>query len=197
MKQRIVDYTTGMFARDGVKAVRMDDIAAEMGMSKRTIYEMFGDKEALILACLDHFHNKLRIYNDELTRDADNIITEYLTVLDVWDKQMDATSRIMDDVRKFYPRVYDQYMMNHACMAAEEIRHKLQQGIEQGYLVPSLTIDIAMAIFGHSLYGAIKSGDWGGTAAGWREAFKFFTTHFLRGISTRKGIELIDKKLGI
>ena len=50
MTQRdyIIDRATQMFVSQGIKSVRMDDIAQSLGVSKRTLYEMFGDKEELI-----------------------------------------------------------------------------------------------------------------------------------------------------
>ncbi len=195
MEERIIEHTTQMFAREGVKAVRMDDIAAEMGISKRTIYEIFGDKETLITECFYHFHYKTKAENDELTRDAGNIIAEYIILLDVWDKHMDDKARIIDDMRKFYPHIYERFMREHAHLAAEEFRMKLQQGINQGYLIPTLDTDLTMTIFTHTMYGAMKTQGLLLSNITQREVFKFFTTHFIRGIATQKGIELIDKKL--
>ncbi len=195
MKLRIVEHTTRMFARDGVKAVRMDDIAAEMGISKRTIYEIFGDKDTLITECLDHFTDMVKKENEEIASKTDNIIAEYLSMLEGLDRRMDATCKIMDDMRKFYPHIYEQYLRNHACEATNDIQRKLQQGIEQGYLIPSLDIKLALSVLGHSMYGAIKTEQLAPSNVSQRDAFKFFITHFIRGISTQKGIELIDKKL--
>lgn len=47
-KDRIIAESTDLFVRYGVKSVRMDDIASRLGVSKRTIYELFGDRESLI-----------------------------------------------------------------------------------------------------------------------------------------------------
>ena len=195
MKNRIVEHTSQMFARSGVKAVRMDDIAADMGISKRTIYEIFGDKDTLVAECLYHFHHKLRAANLELARDADNIIAEYLLVLDVWDGQMECLGRIIDEMRRYYPRIYEHFLAEHTAVAAEEMRRKLRHGIEQGYLIPSLDIEMTMLIFTHTMYGLMRTQGYLLTNVTQRAVFKFFVTHFLRGIATHKGIELIDKKL--
>jgi AcrR family transcriptional regulator len=184
-----------MFVRDGVKAVRMDDIASEMGISKRTIYEIFGDKESLITECFHYYHRKMKAENDELTRGVDNIIAEYLILLEMFDKRMEETGRIIDDVRKFYPHVYESFMRDHAHMEAEELHRKLKHSIELGYLIPTLDVDMVLIIFMHTMYGAIKTTGALSSNITQREVFKFFTTHFIRGIATLKGIELIDKKL--
>ena len=56
LKDRIVAQSTNLFVRNGVKSVRMDDIASRLGVSKRTIYELFGDRESLIVECVRHFY---------------------------------------------------------------------------------------------------------------------------------------------
>ncbi|UKI39878.1 MAG: TetR/AcrR family transcriptional regulator [Alistipes putredinis] len=50
----IVARAASMFETQGVKSVRIDDIASELGMSKRTLYEMFDSKEALLKECMRH-----------------------------------------------------------------------------------------------------------------------------------------------
>ena len=47
-REKIVDRVSQMIKAVGVKSVRMDDVASDLGMSKRTLYEMFGDKEELL-----------------------------------------------------------------------------------------------------------------------------------------------------
>ena len=54
-KEYIIERTSQMFVASGIKAVRMDDIAQTLGVSKRTLYEMFGDKEELLYLCMTHF----------------------------------------------------------------------------------------------------------------------------------------------
>ena len=44
-KERIIEQAMQMFVSQGIKSVRMDDIAQQLGVSKRTLYELFGDKE--------------------------------------------------------------------------------------------------------------------------------------------------------
>ena len=57
-RDRIIAESTDLFVRYGVKSVRMDDIASRLGVSKRTIYELFGDRESLIQTCVEHFYDR-------------------------------------------------------------------------------------------------------------------------------------------
>lgn len=193
LKERIIDHTTTMFARNGVKSVRMDDIATDMGISKRTIYETFGDKENLIMECLRHFHEKIKKNNQEITTKATNIIEEYLMMLEVWDKQLDATYNMMGDIKKFYPKIYDKYNKEHSIQAAALIRKKLQAGIDQGYLLSDININLSISIVGYSIYGIINKDTIVPHNVSERDAFKYVISYFIRGIATLKGIKLIDE----
>ena len=52
-KEEIIRITQELITRNGIRAVRVDEIAQTLGISKRTLYEMFADKEDLVSACLD------------------------------------------------------------------------------------------------------------------------------------------------
>ena len=52
-KEEIIHATQELIARNGIRAVRVDEIAQTLGISKRTLYEMFTDKNDLVGACLD------------------------------------------------------------------------------------------------------------------------------------------------
>jgi len=193
LQDRIIDEATKLFAHQGIKAVRMDDIASSMGISKRTIYEVFGDKENLILECLNYFNDKMNEMNAEITAGASNIIEEYLLIMEVWDKQMDASHNIVGNIKKFYPRIYDKYSKTHMKEAYSKLKIKLKQGVEQGYLLDNVNLNLAISVFGHSIYGILKNDATMPHNVSEREAFKYITTYFFRGIATPKGIAMIDE----
>lgn len=57
-KGRIIDQAMQMFVSQGIKSVRMDDIAQQLGVSKRTLYEMFGDKEGLLYLAMERYSER-------------------------------------------------------------------------------------------------------------------------------------------
>ena len=60
-KERIVEQTMEMFVTQGIKSVRMDDIAQRLGISKRTLYELFGDKEGLLYLAMVCYFERNRL----------------------------------------------------------------------------------------------------------------------------------------
>ena len=59
-KEEIIRITRELIARNGIRAVRVDEIAQTLGISKRTLYEMFADKNDLVGACLDYMSHQQR-----------------------------------------------------------------------------------------------------------------------------------------
>ena len=63
-----------MFYKQGIKQVRMDDIAKELTISKRTLYEIFNDKETLLLECIKYKHQQEESYLQALDLSNANVL---------------------------------------------------------------------------------------------------------------------------
>ena len=77
-KEYIIERTSQMFVASGIKAVRMDDIAQTLGVSKRTLYEMFGDKEELLYLCMTHFLEQQRANVNLTSKDSSTVLENIL-----------------------------------------------------------------------------------------------------------------------
>ena len=70
----IVETAHTLFIERGIKDVKMDDIAAELSISKRTIYELFNDKEQLLHEVLKFQHEQMRERGKEIIRGSSHIL---------------------------------------------------------------------------------------------------------------------------
>lgn len=80
---RIVDTAAKAFKRSGIKAVHMDDIAGSLSISKRTLYELFGDKEQLLLEVFSFYRQRVNQDMQEITSRAENVLEVILTFMNV------------------------------------------------------------------------------------------------------------------
>ncbi|MCK9179371.1 MAG: TetR/AcrR family transcriptional regulator, partial [Bacteroides sp.] len=62
IKERVIDAALSQFLTHGVRSVTMDEIASSVRISKRTLYEMFTDKETLLKDCIISRRDEMRIY---------------------------------------------------------------------------------------------------------------------------------------
>lgn len=195
-KERIVEQVMQMFVTQGIKSVRMDDIAQQLGVSKRTLYELFGDKEGLLyLAMLCYFEQGRRRWT-ELSAGARNVLEEMFMVLGSVMDSSDTTSRLMDNLKKFYPVVHDKLMHEGGEKNRADFRTMLEKGIADGLFIDSINIDLAISVLYYTASalvtqrGLILPEDISD-----REAFVQIISTFFRGISTTEGMRLIDDYL--
>lgn len=195
MAQRdyIIDRAMPMFVRQGIKAVRMDDIAQELGVSKRTLYEMFGDKEELLYLCLFRYMSLLHSYISSKSADADNLLESILAGFFEMTRYSDTNQRIMSNLRKFYPTVHERLNAELGRIGTERFKNAIQTCIERGLLDGRVNIDLALTTLYHMASGIVTRKDIAlpeGLSV--REAFISVVIMFFRGISTPEGMRIID-----
>lgn len=196
LKERIIKESTRLFIQRGVKSVRMDDIATALGVSKRTIYELFGDRESLIIACVNDFYIAQNERHDHRARFVDNVIDEFILLLEDWEDVIAININFMKDLERFYPAIYEKVRSEALQRGRERLKSKLQHGINDGLFFKGLNVDFTTValmasintIFAFpSMYQEVN--------VSMADAFKYITMCFFRGISTEKGIRLIDTTL--
>ncbi len=194
-KEHIIQQAARMFSTYGIKAVRMDDIAHELGVSKRTLYELFGDKEQLIYDAMMHLYAAKRAEHTKICQNAENILEALFMVLDQIMRESAIHERMNANLRKFYPKVFERVKAVGIERTNQGMRQLIEKGIEEGFFVGWMNLDLTISIIyvaAHNLKGEderllIPEG------MTERETFMQLVTTLFRGISTNKGRELIDK----
>lgn len=104
-RENILDHVWRVIITLGIKSVRMDDVANMMGISKRTLYEMFGDKEELLYESIVHHREKMHRVLKERADVCDNVLEMvlicFLEIFSRWDM---SEWRLMNNMKKFTPR---------------------------------------------------------------------------------------------
>ena len=80
LRERIIDTALNSFATHGIKSITMDDIAAALGISKRTLYEVFADKESLLKECILQKQAERDKYLQEIYEQSNNVLEVILAV---------------------------------------------------------------------------------------------------------------------
>lgn len=192
-KEHIIESAMQMFVRQGIKSVRMDDIAQELGVSKRTLYELFGDKEELLYLCL---RRHMTIVNEavvERASQAGNLLEAVLTGFFGMTQYSETNSRIFGNLKKFYPDVHERLHRELGAIGTERFKRAIERCVEQGLLDNKTNIDLAITMLYYMAAGIIARKDVimpEGVSV--REAFFSVVILFFRGISTPEGMCIID-----
>src|SRR5687767_447362 len=109
-KDRILLKAHELFNRYGVRSVSMDDIAAGLGMSKKTLYQYYADKEELVSVVFMGIieQNKNSCISER--KSADNDIHEIFLAFDMMQEMFDKMNPVVIfDLKKYHPLVYSKF----------------------------------------------------------------------------------------
>ena len=193
VKRRIIEEASELFAQTGVRSTTMDDIARHLGISKRTIYENFKDKEALLIACLEVFKEKNKKKIEKVFSEADNVVYAIMVWLQIGSEPTAQRQiNIMTDIRKYYPQVFKEHLTSinkeKYCNIEQVIHRGISEGVFRGELNPELiSYIICRQDNGTTLNDSVLE------KYSISEIFENMALTFLRGICTPKGIEIIEK----
>lgn len=186
-KEEIIRTTQEFITRNGTRAVRVDEIAQTLGISKRTLYEMFNDKNDLIGACLDAMSQQQqeRIAACRRRRSGNplqktiRLMNEYIENLYQVDKSF------LTDLRRKV--IFAEHYDEHREFWIKELTLLLDTCRKQELLLP----EIDAPAFANQLLVTLLDLRLNGTS---REEVSLFCRTILRGAATRQGIELIDRR---
>jgi len=193
-KERIVVHATELFARKGCKSITMDDIASSMGISKRTIYENFSNKDELVEACLNYFFEQHETNITSVLNSTDNII-------DVMLRQMHDSSQMLrhvkfdffNEIQKYFPNVYDSTVKKYKEQHLINSTKMLQKGQKDGVVRKDIDINL-MAMLIHTLANETLAGSLFSDCNASKHDLMCLLMHNLtRGIVTPKGLDILDK----
>lgn len=191
---KIIEVATNMFLTKGIKAVKMDDVSKELGISKRTLYEFFNNKETLLLHCMKNLKEKESLYLGNVIEKSPNL-TEIGMVVEYYRYQMQQTARISTlfimDLKK-YPVVVD-WMNSRKLKNHDKVLSFIQAGVKNGYFRENVNFDLIMEFCNMAMENAISNGLL--EKYGVLQVFRNVTLLYMRGFCTLKGIEELEKIL--
>ena len=192
--KNLVQNCLDIFQTQGLR-VTMDDIAQELSMSKRTLYEKFENKEELVLQCIELLFTEEREKTRlDLSRNA-NIIEELFPILnyDIYNR-VRMLRDFFGSVKKQYPEVFSKVVASHLDEIRFNIGEVIAKGIKQGFFREDINIEIIQTYF-FDLQASAKQNNELFERFPVEEIFRNTLICFVRGISTVKGVELIENVL--
>ena len=192
LKVKILETALEMFKRQGFKAVKMDDISKALGISKRTLYEIYSNKEDLIFESFKtNMENNRNILKERLsaTSDSMDILIEFFKMR--IEECKDANKALLDDMPQ-YPKIkefFEANKENHAKQAQEFF----YRGQQEGYFLTDVNLTLIREVnsviseyfISSRLYQKYET----------KDILRTLMTLFIRSICTTKGIERIDNLL--
>jgi TetR/AcrR family transcriptional regulator, cholesterol catabolism regulator len=193
-RNNIIQVAHASFMRFGFKAVTVDDIAKQAGISKKTLYENFADKDEIVIAALTNIDKDMCAQEQVIFAASNNAIEEAIGHMVMMEKMLKSmNANCIPDLQKYYPAAFMGFK-EHQKNQLESITKNLKRGIKEGFYRKSIDIHFCAWYRMTTIFSMLQN----------QELTKHFDPidaqiemmqHFLYGISTLKGHQLIEEHI--
>jgi AcrR family transcriptional regulator len=190
-EQRILEKARELFFHFGIKSVSMDDIAKDLGISKKTLYTHYKDKNEIVKIVMEGLLAK---HGRELlaaTSKAENAIEEVFlqnsVLLNVF---KDVKPNLLFEIDKYFPEVSGQVNEHRSNCILEGIKENLKRGLEEEVYIKDLAIDFTAQIRLNQLLDAFDPKAYSETLS-FPDALHQLTLFYLNAITTSESKKLI------
>lgn len=194
ISERILSESKELFTRFGIRSVTMDELANHLGISKKTIYQHYADKDSLVLEVMKNETHRIEEVCNENCSQAANAVDEMFRIMAFSDEMFrNMNPTILLDLERSYPAAYKVFLNHKDDFFYPAIKNNLERGIREGLYRPELKPDIMAAfrvgssllVFTPRMFNTREH-----TVA---EISHEILEHYLFGIVTEKGYKMIAK----
>lgn len=185
-----------LYLKYGIKSVSMDDVSRELGISKKTLYQHFKDKDELVKKVIrmhmEHVASEMRKIESQNVNAIEELfmvskfITQYL-------KQLNPS--VTYDLQKYYPDIWKSIYLNQREHVYEQVKENMVKGMKQGLYRSDLNIEVIAHFYLYRIEMANTIDLVVEHKYSYEEIFNTSFNYHVRGIANAKGIEFLEKKL--
>jgi len=194
MQNEILIKAKELFLNHGFKSVTMDDLAKELGMSKKTIYQFYQDKTALVSAVTDHLFEHISTGITCICNGEKNPIEEMFAIKEFSRSALqDEKSSPHYQLQRYYPKIFALLVRKQFQTIQDCTQNNLKRGIELGLYRSDIDLAFVTRIFFAGFKAVRHEELFPSENFDKNKLFNLHLTYHLRGIATPKGVEIIDQ----
>lgn len=194
LKRRIVEYAMAEFYKRGVRAVKMDEISQGLHVSKRTVYEIFGDKEELLLEGLKEGSKQHRACLERYALNKSHNVIDIIAYF--YKMQMEVNGKVgvtfYEEIHKM-PRILQYLAEQHENENEQRVKF-FELGVKEGLLRGDMDYKMLLELLHISMEEIMH-----------RQLYKQYTMQqifdnfflvIIRGFCTERGLRMLDQAIG-
>src|SRR6185436_6011815 len=194
VKERILVKAEELFMQYGIRSVSMDDIANSLGMSKKTLYQYYADKDELVDAVVDGHISGIQADCLTCRKDAKDAVHEiFITMERIMDEFSNMNPMLLYDLEKFHFRAYRRFKDHKDKFLAQIIRQNIEWGIKEEMYRPDIDVDIITKFRLESMMVPFNVSVFPPGKYNLAILSEKIIEHFVYGLATIKGHKLIQK----
>lgn len=147
VKEKIIEAASTLFMSYGVKSVTMDDIAKNLAVSKKTIYQEFADKNELVFLFAERHLLRYESEFHKIGSNASNAIEElYLTSLCLRKIVEETSPNVMYDLKKYHTKAWNHYLGYKESLFKDNVKKVIERGMKEGLFRDNIDSEVLSTV---------------------------------------------------
>jgi hypothetical protein len=193
MREQIIHKSAELFLNLGFKSVTMDDIASEMGISKKTIYVHFPNKTKLVEAVTFNLFDTICNGIDCICDNAPNPIEELYSIkMFVMHHLKNEKSSPQYQLKKYYPEIHSALKFKQFEKMHQSVQDSLEQGVETGVFRNTIDVDFISRMYFTGMTGIKDNMFFPPEHFQMEYLMESYLEYHLRAIVTDKGMTILN-----
>ncbi len=195
-QDQILERVKQLFTTCGVRSLSMDDLAQDLGVSKKTLYKYFVSKKDLVEQSMLRHVSEEECSLEVITGQAENAIDEMLLITrHVTALFATLNPALIYETRKYYPESWAIFEQYKSRSIYQRILHNLRQGIEQGLYRPEIEAEVIAKIYISKMDLFFDTQLFPPDKYRTSDIYREFMNYHIRGIASRKGVNDLEKRI--
>lgn len=196
MRDKILEKSNDLFLNLGFKSVTMDEIAASLGVSKKTIYKYFKNKTELVDAVTQHMFSTICCGIDAICELEMNPIDEVFSIKRlVLENLKDEKSSPQYQLQKYYPKIYTSLKTKQFDVMQDCVLNNLAKGIEMKLYREAINLEFISRIYFNGMIGIKDQDLFPVKDYSMHTLMNDYLEYHLRAICTTKGLQQLENQL--
>ena len=194
IKSRIQKAAHDLVMQYGIRSISMDDIATNLGMSKKTIYQYFKDKDELVEAVVDHVISTNQYACKQDIDRSENAVHEIFLVMEMMAEMFKTMNPfILHDMQKYHPAAFGKFKKHKNEFLYNVCTQNLLRGVQEELYRPEMVVDILCRYRVETMFIPFNPEFQQSLKHSLAKIEEEILMHFLFGLVSQKGYKLIIK----
>ncbi|GIV39973.1 MAG: TetR family transcriptional regulator [Thermonema sp.] len=193
-KERVIQKADELFRMYGLRSVTMDDLARSLAMSKRTLYQLFKDKRALVKEAISCKMEEDHCVVEEARKKAQNAIEEIVLIFQHF-RTVIATLKptFLYELERYFPEAWQSFHQYKNEVIREQVERNLKRGMAEGIYRSDLRPDILAAMRVEQVFIVFNPQVFPPEKFHFVEVQEELLKHFIYGVLSEKGLQLVKQ----
>ena len=183
-----------LFMRLGIKSLTMDEIARQLGVSKKTLYKYASDKKELVSKAVQLAIDEEESLLSEMHEANGNAIDKIFAINTMISEKLQSIQpAVIFDMQKYYPEAWAIMEEHKSVFIHNQIKENLEEGIKQGLYRNNMNPELVSRIYVTLINSIFDSPIYSLSNHSFKETHTEVARYHLRGITNKKGVEYMQQ----